>query len=199
MVDIKRYNSSVCEVFSITNNSGNLKLFTFYDNDLRFTCDDLENFTYSIEICPDDSYFYTLVDEVYDAVSNRQPFKYLKCDFDDNDLVFSGTVSNSKSLFKNGVIEWHSDDFSYDAASVLKIEKNSETDNFIVSFYKSKLSFDDIGAFSTNSVKIGTGESRYSPYNAAFIDMYKKMCNYCEQRGHTFSNSKFGRRRVRTR
>ena len=112
MIDIKRYNSSVCEVFSIKNNSGNLKLFTFYDNDLRFTCDDLENFTYSIEICPDDSYFYTLVDEVYDAVSNRQPFKYLKCDFDD-DLVFSETVSNSKSLFKDGVIEWHSDDFLF--------------------------------------------------------------------------------------
>lgn len=175
MVDIKRYNSSVCEVFSITNNSGNLKLFTFYDNDLRFTCDDLENFTYSIEICPDDSYFYTLVDEVYDAVSNRQPFKYLKCDFDDNDLVFSETVSNSKSLFKNGVIEWHSDDSVYNVGSVLYISK--EDNKYTMTFQKSKAHLNRVDPFTDFTVTIGNN-SRYSPYNITFMNMFNKLRDY---------------------
>lgn len=176
MVDIKRGISSGCEVFSIKNNSGNLKLFNFYDNDLRFTCDELEKSdSYNIEIGLGDSYFYTLIDEVYDAVSNHQPFKYLKNDFEAKDLVFLEKVSNSKRLFKDGVIEWHSDDCAYNIGSVLYITK--ENDKYIMTFQKSKVHLDRVDPFTNFTVTIGNN-SRYNPYNITFMNMFNKLRDY---------------------
>ena len=197
MIELKRgYDSNCKEKFIIKTDEGPFKIYYGSDLCLYWSCsasDDMKDF-YQFTITNENRHVYDIFAELYDSVVSKMPFKHFCTDEPQKYYSY-----NDNNLVKDNAIEWHSDDFSYDAASVLKIEKNSETDNFIVSFYKSKLSFDDIGAFSTNSVKIGTGESRYSPYNATFIDMYKKMCNYCEQRGHTFSNSKFGRRRVRTR
>ncbi len=176
MVDIKRSISSGCEVFSINNNSGNLKLFNFYDNDLRFTCDELEKSdSYNIEIGLGDSYFYTLIDEVYDAVSNHQPFKYLKYDFEAKDLVFPEKVSNSKRLFKDGVIEWHSDDCAYNIGSVLYITK--EDNKYIITFQKSKIHLDRVDPFTDFTVTIGNS-SRYNPYNITFMNMFNKLRDY---------------------
>lgn len=176
MVDIERRICSGYEVIAIKNNFGNLKLFTFSDNDLHITCDALEESNnYSIEISPCDSYFYTLIDEVYDAVSNHQPFKYLKYDFEAKDLVFPEKVSNSKRLFKDGVIEWHSDDCAYNIGSVLYITK--EDNKYIIAFQKSKIHLDRVDPFTDFTVTIGNS-SRYNPYNITFMNMFNKLRDY---------------------
>ena len=176
MLDIERGISSGCEVFSLKNESGNLKLFYFYDYDLRFSCDTPEKLnTYNFEIGPNDSYVYTLIDETYDAISNHQPFKYLKYDFDNKDLVFPENTDNSKRLFKNGVIEWHSDDCAYNIGSVFYIKK--EDKKYIITFQKGKAHLDRIDLFNDFTVTIGNS-SRYNPYNITFMNMFNKLRDY---------------------
>lgn len=198
MLELKRmYDSNCRERFIIKTDEGPFKIYYGADLCLYWSCnpsDDEMNDCYKYTITKDNTNVYNIIDELYDSVISKRPFKHFNVDdsekyyaYDDNNLV------------KNGAIEWHSDDFSYDAASVLKIEKDLETKNFIISFHKSKIVSDDISPFCTYAVKISTGASRYDPYNATFINMYQQLCNYCEQRGYVFSNGKNKRKRVRIR
>lgn len=100
------------------------------------------------------------LNDLKDDIKERN--KYLKklCEF------------NPERLFKNGTIEWHSDDFEYDDASVIKIEKSAE--RFIVTISKSKKK--DI--YLTYSIRFRNIGSRYSPFNICFMDMYNKLNNY---------------------
>ena len=176
MVDIEKSISSGCEVFSIKNNSGVLKLFYFYDSDLRFLCSVPEECdTYDIEIGPNDSYVYDLIDETYDAISNHQPFKYLIYDFDNKDLVVPEKTDNSKRLFKNGMIEWHSDDCAYNVGSVFYIKKDDN--KYIITFQKSRAHLNRIEPFNDFTVTI-SNSSRYNPYNVTFMNMFNKLRDY---------------------
>ncbi len=81
-------------------------------------------------------------------------------------------VVPDNKLFKDGKIEWHSDEFPYDEASILSISK--EKDAYIVEF---KLS-DKRNMFSTHSIRICNSGSRYYSYNASFMNMYNKLLEY---------------------
>lgn len=104
----------------------------------------------------------------------KKPFKHLKYDFKNKDLVFRHGC-NSKSLVKDGVIEWHSDDFVYGVGSVLYIEKNGN--DFLITFKKSAATFDRIEPFTSFTVSF-SDNSRYSPYNITFMDMFNKLRDY---------------------
>ena len=126
-------------------------------------------------------------------IITKTPFKYFKTDEPEKYIQF-----NDNNLVKDNVIEWHSDDIAYDAASYVQIEKDFENNKFMITFNKSKVLCDDLSPFSTFTVMFSTGECRYAPYNATFIDMHKKLAEYCDRRGHTFSKrSKFNKKRVR--
>lgn len=198
MLELKRsYDSNSKERFVIKTDEGPFKIYYGSDLCLYWSCsssdDDMEDF-YQYSITKDNKHVYNIFDDLYDSVISKKPFKHIVSD--DSEKYYS---YSDNGLIKDNSIEWHSDDFSYDASSVLKIEKNEETGDYIVTFYKSKIVSDGIGPFCTYTVKISTGASRYDPYNATFINMYQQLCNYCEQRGNVFSNRKNKRGKVRIR
>lgn len=172
------------EKLIIKTNEGPFKIYYDTDMNLYWSCSTFnsdekeESHIYVIDF--DNKYIYRIFSELYDSIISKRPFKHFKTDdpekyysYSDNDLV------------KGEVVEWHSD--GYDNANVLRIEKDMETEYFIVSFHIFKSTIEDFAHFCTYSVKIDTCESRYDPYNAVFIDMYRKLDEYCQKRGHTFS------------
>lgn len=78
-------------------------------------------------------------------------------------------------MFKNNVIDWHSDDFIYENASRVIIKPVE--DEYEIIFVKSKKEYDD-GMFMTFSVRFRNSGSRYEPYNILFMDMYNKLKEY---------------------
>lgn len=77
---------------------------------------------------------------------------------------------NPKRLFKNGAIEWHSDESSYEDGSILTIKPCEE--GYEVSFEKSKETED---SFLTYAVRIRNSGSRYEYYNIPFMRMYQEL------------------------
>ena len=175
MIKIEREINSGFEIFSINNDTGNLKIFYYYGLDLCWTCnpkDNSDSDTCDIVISPCDSYIYTLIDEVYDSIFNNQPFKYLKYDFAAKDLVFPEKIDNTKRLFKDGIIEWHSDDYVYNVGSVVYIKK--EEDKYIITIQKNKKCLEGKYPFNGYTVTFGNN-SRYNPYNVTFMNMFNKL------------------------
>ena len=200
MLELKRERDSYCrEKFTIKTSEGLFKIY--YDPDLSLCWSPsipdscvMDN-EYSYTITKENMGVYRAFSALYDSIITRRPFKNFKYDgdekyvsYDDNNLVIDNTI------------QWHSDDFAYDAASVVKIDKDLENDNFIVTFKKSKVVCDNISPFSTFMVRFNTIESRYDPYNATFINMYDRIKEYCDNRKDTFSKkSWYKKKRVRTR
>ncbi len=200
MLELKRdYDINNNERFVIKTEEGNFKIYYGSDLCLYWSCsipngEEIKD-KYTYTITDDNKRVYRIFSELYDAVTSKMPFKHFKTDEPEKYVQYS-----DNSLVKDGVIEWHSDDILYDAASYVQIEKNSEDNEFIITFNKSKMLYDDLSAFSTFTVMFGTGECRYAPYNATFIDMHKKLSEYCDRRGYTFSRkSQKNKKRVRIR
>ena len=123
---------------------------------------------YNFIITKDNNYLYDSFEKLYDAIKNNKPFSNNSFLDDENKNI---EIPNNE-LFKDGKIEWHSDNFPYDEASILTISKDK--DNFDVEF---KIS-DNRNLFSTLSVTICNSGSRYSPYNATFMNMYNNLLEY---------------------
>ena len=83
--------------------------------------------------------------------------------------------NNRNDLYQNNKIDWYSDDFVYENASRLLIEKIDEC--FKITFIKSKKEYDD-GILMTYSVRISNSGSRYNPQNIEFMNMYDKLKEY---------------------
>ena len=196
MLELKKsYDANCREKFLFDTEEGSFIIYYGDDLSLYWSCtlnDDMQN-CYKYTVTKDNESIYKIFDELYDSVVSKRPFKHFNSDEPEKYYAY-----DDNGLIENNAIEWHSDAFNYDAASVLKIEKDNETENLVVTFKKSKVVADEIGSFSTYSVKISTGLSRYDPYNASFIDMYNKLSNYCEKFCYSFgSNNK--KRKVRFR
>lgn len=80
--------------------------------------------------------------------------------------------NDEQILFKNGVVEWHSDDFVYDNANVLKIIKQDE-DSFII-----RIESKEKEKHSRNVIRIANSGSRYKRFNVIFMEMYHKLQAY---------------------
>ena len=111
---------------------------------------------YKYTLNKDDRYAYNIFNKLYD------------------DIIHSDASCENVQLIENGKINWHSDCFDYDAASVLTISKD-EYDNFIIHFRTSKMVLDDVSSFVSPAVQINITNSRYAPYHRAFIDMYESL------------------------
>jgi len=80
--------------------------------------------------------------------------------------------SSEQRLFKNGVVEWHSDDFAYEAAHVLKIIKRDD-DSFII-----RLESNEKEIYGRYSVRIRNSRSGHKPFNILFMEMYNRLQSY---------------------
>lgn len=171
MLEIKKsYNDYCYKMFTIKTREGSFKMYLDENRSLYLSpntnMDEIAD-EYYYTITKENKKVYDVFNELYDSVISNKPYKYMEdCRLDDfeyeNDLAIDGEI------------KWHSDDFSYEAASVLGIKKDDE-DNFIVTFNKSKLVCDDVSAFFTHAVRISNGFSRYYPYNLTFMEMYNKL------------------------
>ena len=177
---------------------GTFKIFNDYDLNLYWapsvSDDDLNKKSLSFTVTNEDKYVYRLFSELYDSFVNFQPFKYSRYNRDE-DVV----DKLEYPIVKNSNIDWHSDGFSYDAASILNINKD-EKNNYVVTFNKSKMVSDNISNFETFAVQFSSGISRYDPYNVTFIEMYNQLRDY-----DLFPNNVYykfgirGKRKVRKR
>lgn len=140
-------------------------------------------------ITKENYFLYSLFEELYENIKNCNIFTFTEADalFCENDkeirdrkLEIESLNNNLRKreeynpnrLFKDGIIEWHCDDFAYEDASILKIKK--EEDNFEVIFEKSR----EENMSLTYSVRFRNSGSRYSLFNIAFMRMYNKLIDY---------------------
>lgn len=134
-------------------------------------------------ITKENYFLFSLFDTLYQRVKNYEIFSHHKEDFEfgieidsinSNQKIRKMDQYNPRRLFQNNCIEWYSDDFDYDIASILKIEQLGE--KYKVTFSKSK------GRnFPTYSVRIRTSGSRYGYFWMVFMDMYQELCCYDEE------------------
>lgn len=135
-----------------------------------------------------ENYFlYSLFDELYNDIKNINIFKFhpndvlgymrnadLKKELRSikrrNEEIETKNLYNRERLFKNGVIEWHHDEFPYEDGSVLKIEPHEEGYEVTIEKSKRKDLF-----FITYSVRIRNSGSRYEYYNIPFMRMYQQL------------------------
>ena len=108
-------------------------------------------------ITKENYFIYQLFDNLYkEIISNKCPYdKY-----------------NPERLVNKNIIDWHSDDFSYENASRVIISK--ERDVYKLTFTKSK---EDV-FYITYSVRFRNSGSRHSPHNQSFMKMYNSLINY---------------------
>lgn len=125
-----------------------------------------------------DYFLYSLINELYERIKNYDIYS----GFDDEEItkeykeelknrLMEKDEHNSERLFQNGVIDYHSDDYSYDESARLVIEKLM--DSFRITFVKG---IDDI--LPTFAVRICNSGSRYDPFNMCFMNMYHKLISY---------------------
>ena len=184
--------------YEIVTDSGSFKIYFGPDFNLYWVpCvkqKDLSKTSFEYTITDDDVFLCRLFDQLYDSVVRQKHFIH-----SEEGILYKTLDESEHSLVKDGVIEWHSDDFSYDAASVLSIEKDDKA-NYHITFTRSKNSSDDVSMFFTHAVQIRSVGSRYGVYAESFVDMYGDL-----KKNEEFPNNLLyilglsGRKRVRTR
>jgi len=116
---------------------------------------------------------YDMFDRLYNRIVNRKPFGEEETYECYNNWLYD--ARNEEALVKGSTIEWRSDDFYYDIASGVKITPFS--DEYHITFTKSKEVYYD-GMFMTFAIRFRNSGSRYDPYNAAFMLMYRELQDY---------------------
>lgn len=135
-----------------------------------------------------DYFLYSLINELYERIKNYDIYS----GFDDEEIteeykeelknrLMEKDEYNSERLFQNGVIDYHSDDYSYEDSARLVIEKLM--DSFRITFVKG---IDDI--FPTFAVRIRNSGSSYDPFNICFMTMYHKLISYNPNYQYELSN-----------
>ena len=143
----------------------------------------------SFTITKENYYFYSLLEELYSDVKNCNIFQLDDIDtrfYKNTEEIETKRKDNARwnhnlkkyqkhdphRLFQNGAIKWHSDDFTYDAASFVRIAKKRE--KFLITFAKSQ----EEDHYQSYSVRFRNSGSRYDPFNLLFMKMYNKLVDY---------------------
>jgi len=178
--------------FDISTDEGKFRITYGGNGDLYWIYwekDDNEPEIKSFTITKENYYFYSLLDELYESIKEVNFIPIIESDFclrycetaEQIQELYSEherwrkidkIIRDENGLFNNEIIKWHSDETTYDKASVLTIKKEIET--FLITFQKSnEESYND-----TYGVRIRNSGSRYTPFNIPFNIMYKKMFDY---------------------
>jgi len=151
--------------YIIKTDEGKFKILFGGNLDLYWTCNEKEDDSDQIfYITKENYYLYSLFDNLYHNIKNNKIYY-------DKENCFK---SEENKLFKDGKIDWYSDEFYEEIASRLVIEKIDE--RFKITFIKSKKDLD--GIFRTYAVRFRNSGSRYKPFNACFMYMYNKLKEY---------------------
>lgn len=125
-----------------------------------------------------DYFLYSLISELYEDIKNCDVYNgfqdeeiTLEYREDLKNRLIEREKQNTERLFQNGIIDYHSDDYSYEDSARLVIEKIGES--FRITFVKG---VDDI--LTTFAVRICNSGSRYDPFNMCFMAMYRKLISY---------------------
>ena len=145
---------------------GNLDLYWIYRPKARLF---LEEDSHEFYITKENYFLYNLFERLYVSVKEGKP--YLNCPYEIDNRYKEYRPFGSNELFIDNKIEWHSDDYPYDEASVVSISKYDE-DSFKIEFKKSKGSY-----FPTFAVRVRNSGSRYQPFNSTFMSMYNSLIN----------------------
>lgn len=169
MIEIEKIvNGAGYEEFTIRTNEGSF-IITFQGTlDLYWQCDyegliSETDKTKTFTIAKENYFLYSLLDEVYNSVKEIDPFgeRHLKEEKTFNSELSCENEYNPERLFKDGKVEWHSDDFPYDLASIVSIEQSDE--EYKIVFTKSK-NWENIR--SSFAVRFRTNGSRYEYFHA---------------------------------
>lgn len=145
---------------------GNLDLYWIYRPNARLF---LEEDKHDFYITKENYFLYSLFERLYASVKEGKP--YLNCPYDIDNRHKEYRTFGSNELFINDKIEWHSDDYPYDEASIVSVSKYDE-DTFKIEFAKSKG-----GYFPTFAVRFRNSGSSYQPFNSTFMSMYNSLIN----------------------
>ena len=153
--------------------AGNLDLYWDYKSNNILEEKEKKTFL----ITKENYFLYSLFDKLYESVKNYD-FKDSFINENEGWLeTFQKDLKiidecNEERLFKDGVIDYHSDDYPYEEASRFEIEKLE--DSYKLTFHKGKTN----GDFITYAVRISNSGSRYQYFNILFMEMYHKLIEY---------------------
>lgn len=173
MIEVdKSKNNWGYDTFTIKTDEGAFRILFADNGDLywRYLCE--ENILDASErkeftITKENYFIYGLFFDLYKNIKQNRVYFGLQ----ENDYL---QIKGENNLFKNGVIDWYSDECPDDIASRLIIKKEEES--FKLTFVKSKEDYD--GIFMTYSVRFRNSGSRYKPHNISFMNMYKELKKY---------------------
>ena len=102
MIDIKKYDDNLnYEMIKYKT----LEIFYIDNSDLFWSCNTNDNCDlFSITIEKSNNYIYCLFDELYNSIISAEPFKYLKYDFNNKNLLFPHDIEDPRCLVKNDII-----------------------------------------------------------------------------------------------
>lgn len=172
MIDVDRYkNVYGFDTFVIKTIEGSFEILFAPNGDLYWNylseiniLDNKEK--QELTITKENYFIYEAFYKLYESIKSNKVFY-------DNENYYEVKEIENK-LFKNGMIEWYSDELPIEITSKLTITKADET--FKVIFEKSKEFYD--GIFITYSIRFRNSGSRYDPFNIAFMNMYKNLEKY---------------------
>ena len=151
--------------YIIKTDEGKFKMLFGGNLDLYWTCNETIDDSDQIFYITKENYFlYRLFDELYENIKNNKIY------YDKENYI----KGDNTELFKDGKIDWYSDEFYEEIASRLVIEKENE--KFKITFIKSKKDYE--GLFRTYAVRFRNSGSRYKPFNASFMYMYNSLKEY---------------------
>ncbi len=170
----KEKNRGMRDVINFQSEEG--KFYIYFEKDLNLYFSYLANNVddsdkYSFIVDKDNAFVYSCFDELYDSVMSERPFRY-SVNLANTEYKYPLSKCAVELVHDPGVIDLHSEEAPYDEASALQISKNDDSD-YVITFIKGE-------NLNNNpySVCLRNDDSGYDPYNAAFMIMYNKLCNY---------------------
>ena len=148
MIELEKNKTNVGDIIKISKNDKTLYISRPYNNDLFISLSDKEYpSVFTIDLSDDN--FYLLIDNLYNTIKNN----------------------GSEELFYKNIIDYHSDDYTYEHASRLIITKEQHEYRFV--FFQNKKEKSE-----NNTILISNKNSRYGNDSQPFFKMYNDLNNY---------------------
>ena len=125
--------------------------------------------SYTFTITKENYLIYEEFLKLYNNIREKKPYYNISYE-----TKIKDEKVDDNGLFIDNTIKWHSDEFIYEYASILTIEKLQDT--FNVTFEKSKEHNENF--YMTYAIRIRNSGSRYYPYNIPFMNMYHNLKQY---------------------
>lgn len=188
MVKVEKIEYEKGYIFRIITDEGTFSISFCGNLDLyfNFECDkcilDEPNIR-TIRITKENYFLYSIFCELFQNIKNCNiycNYKNIGEDFEDsifldrdlNEEVRKSEKDNPKRLFHDEIVDFHSDDYTYEETSRLIIKQLE--DEIELTFIKGRT---DVLS-ETFAVRICNSGSRHQPFNVLFMNLYNKLIEY---------------------